>query len=225
MKLSEHRRINIYIYIYIYRSEGLPLRDMLSRGAWRMGLGCSWKILPPPPSPSPSSCSPAPFEINSRRKSAFLVISHENDILGHFVFKRSFLDPILELCRTHRKRLYVLPEMNPKWLQMKKCFVRNNWGWDETNEIKGYALVQKVKFLKNIWKKEDQCTNIFHFADRPELTYEVDFRRNSFPNKWFSETLTCLHLCGEWFRTCPKRFLQSCNHFGLEPRRKMLPGS
>ena len=30
----------------------LPLRDMLSLGAWRMGLGCSGKILPPlPPSP------------------------------------------------------------------------------------------------------------------------------------------------------------------------------
>ena len=39
-----------------YRSEGLPLRDMSSLGAWRMGLGCSGKILPP----SPSSPSPSP---------------------------------------------------------------------------------------------------------------------------------------------------------------------
>ena len=37
----------------------LPLRDMLSLGAWRMGLGCSGKILPPP-SPSPPSPSPSP---------------------------------------------------------------------------------------------------------------------------------------------------------------------
>ena len=39
----------------LYGSEGLPLLDMLSLGAWRKGLGCSGKILPPPPSPSPSS--------------------------------------------------------------------------------------------------------------------------------------------------------------------------
>ena len=33
----------------------LPLRDMISLGAWMMGLGCSGKILPspsPPPSPT-----------------------------------------------------------------------------------------------------------------------------------------------------------------------------
>ena len=38
------RYIYIYIYIHIYidiwyQSEGLLLRDMLSLGAWRMGLG------------------------------------------------------------------------------------------------------------------------------------------------------------------------------------------
>ena len=37
------------------RSGGLSLRDMLSLGAWRMGLGCSRKFLPPPSSSSPSS--------------------------------------------------------------------------------------------------------------------------------------------------------------------------
>ena len=33
----------------------LPLRDMISLGAWRMGLGCSGEILPSPSSPPPSS--------------------------------------------------------------------------------------------------------------------------------------------------------------------------
>ena len=32
-------------------------------------------------------------------------------------------------------------------------------------------------------KERDQCTSIFHFADRPEVPYEVDFRRHSFPEK------------------------------------------
>ena len=40
---------SIYIYIGV---RDLPLRDMISLGAWRMGLGFSGKILP---SPSPSS--------------------------------------------------------------------------------------------------------------------------------------------------------------------------
>ena len=52
----------------------------------------------------------------------------KNDFLGQFLFRRLFFDSILELCRTHRKRLYVLPEINPKLLQMKKCFSRKNWG-------------------------------------------------------------------------------------------------
>merc|ERR1711927_117436 len=39
----------------------LPLRDMISLGAWRMGLGCSGKILPsPPPSSPPPPPPPSP---------------------------------------------------------------------------------------------------------------------------------------------------------------------
>ena len=42
----------------------MPLRDMISLGAWRMGLGCSGKILPSPPSsPPPSSPPPSPTRI------------------------------------------------------------------------------------------------------------------------------------------------------------------
>ena len=104
----------------------------------------------------------------------------KNNILGHLLFRRSLFDSILEARRTRRKRLYVLQEINPRWLQMKKCFFMKNWGWDQKLEVKGYVLVQKVQFLKKRWKKEDQCTSIFHFADRPELPYEVDFWRNRF---------------------------------------------
>ena len=50
----------MFIYIGV---RDLPLRDMLSLGAWRMGLGFSGKILPP----SPPSPSPAPFYKNSRK--------------------------------------------------------------------------------------------------------------------------------------------------------------
>ena len=44
-------------------------------------------------------------------------------------------------------------------------------------------LIVEIVFLQKVWKKEDQCTSIFHFADRPELPYEDDFWRNRFPTK------------------------------------------
>ena len=60
-----HTYITLYIYIYIFLYipyigvRDSPLRDMLSLGAWRMGLGCSGKILPPPPPSPPPPSSPA----------------------------------------------------------------------------------------------------------------------------------------------------------------------
>ena len=74
------------LYIYIYRSEGLPLRDMLSPGAWRMGLGRSGEILPS--SSSPSSSSPASFRQILEKSHHFQSFLMKNDILGHFVFRR-----------------------------------------------------------------------------------------------------------------------------------------
>ena len=60
-------------------------------------------------------------------------------------------------------------------------------------------MIVKVQFLKKVGKKEDQCASIFHFRDRPELPYEVDFRRNIFPQKRFPENLTFIILL-ELFR-------------------------
>ena len=37
-----------------------------------------------------------------------------------FYLEGRFLGHSLELCRTRRKRLYILQEINPRWLQMKK---------------------------------------------------------------------------------------------------------
>ena len=58
--------LSLYIYILIYSLyilyigvRDLPLRDMISLGAWRMGLGCSVKMLPSPPLSPPSL--PFPF--------------------------------------------------------------------------------------------------------------------------------------------------------------------
>ena len=52
----------------------------------------------------------------------------KHDILGYFVFRRSLFDSILELCRTRRKRLYVLPEINQIRLQMKTDFSMEKLG-------------------------------------------------------------------------------------------------
>ena len=133
-----------------------------------------------------------------------------------------FLGHILELCRPRRKRLYNLQEINPRWLQMKKCFFMKNWGWDQQLEVQISFVIVKIKFLKNMWKKEDQCTSISHFADRPEVDF---WRTKMFQQNRFSENVTCLDFFGGWFGVFPKRFLRMCKDFGLEPRRKMLLGS
>ena len=108
----------------------------------------------------------------------------EGRLLGH----------ILELCRTRRKRLYVLQEINPRWLQMKRCFFMKKLGLRSNSWGKNPFCIVKVQSLKNVWKKEDQCTSIFHFADRPEVPYEVDFRRKIFSKNRFSENVTCFIL-------------------------------
>ena len=48
------------------------------------------------------------------------------------------------------------------------------------HRVKNICLIVEIVFLQKLWKKEDQRTSIFHFADRPELPYEVDFWRNRF---------------------------------------------
>ena len=59
----------------------------------------------------------------------------KNVMFKHFVFRRSFSGSYFELCRTRRKRLYILQEINPRWLQMKKCLFMKNWGWDQTHRV------------------------------------------------------------------------------------------
>ena len=80
--------------------------------------------------------------------------------LGHFVCIRLF-DSILELCRTHRKRLYVLQEINQRRLQMKKYFFRKNWGRDKQLEVKGRFLVAKNQFFEESMK--DRGSMCEHF--------------------------------------------------------------
>ena len=51
------------------------------------------------------------------------------------------------------------------------------------------------------------------------------FEERVFPEFRFSDILTFLHFVGTWFATFPKRTLQMCKDFGLQPRRKMMRGS
>ena len=63
---------------------------------------------------------PLLFTTKSRTASQFLVISNEKMIYWNtFYLEGRFLCHILELCRTRRKRLCILQEINPRWLQMK----------------------------------------------------------------------------------------------------------
>ena len=115
-------------------------------------------------------------------------IIQKHRIFRCFVFRRSLFDSILELCRTRRTRLYVLREMKQIRLQMKTNFFMEKLGSRSKSCGKRLCLCRETpvvffQFFWKRWKKEDQCTSISHFADRPELPYEVDFRRNRFPTK------------------------------------------
>ena len=62
----------------------------------------------------------------------------------------------------------------------KVCFY-DKLGLRSKHRVKVNFLIVEIVLLQKVWKTEDQCTSIFHFADRPELPYEVDKRRNRFP--------------------------------------------
>ena len=64
----------------------------------------------------------------------------------------------------------------------EKVLFHEKLGLRSKRRVKVRFFVE-IKFLQKIRKKEDQCTSIFHFADRPEVPYEVDFRRKSFLQK------------------------------------------
>ena len=62
----------------------------------------------------------------------------------------------------------------------EKVCVYEKLGLKSKHRVKVVFLIIGSVFLQKLWKTEDQCTSIFHFADRPELPYEVDFSRNRF---------------------------------------------
>ena len=105
----------------------------------------------------------------------------------------------------------------------EKVCVYEKLGLRSKHRVKVNLLIVEIVFLQKVWKKEDQCTSIFHFADRPELPHEVDFSRNRFArNIGFQKR--CRFFCGGWLWVFSKRFWWFCKDFGLEPWRKMLLG-
>ena len=194
-----------------YRSEGLPLRDMLSLGAWRMGLGCSGKILP---SSSPPSSSPAFFRHILATQSNFWSFPMTNDILGHFVFRRSLFDSILELCRTRRKRLYVLREINQIRLQMKSYFFMEKLGSRSNSWGKRLCVGRESLFFSGFLRKDERKRiNVRAFSTlrigqscRTRSTFdETVFRQKSvFRN--FDVFLCFWDFLGGWFWAFSKRF-------------------
>ena len=56
----------------------------------------------------------------------------------------------------------------------EKVCVYEKLGFKSKRKVKVMFLIVEIMFLQKVWKKEDQCASIFHFADRPEV------RRNRF---------------------------------------------
>ena len=158
---------------------------------WRIGLRCHMR----------STFEDRVFQ-TSRHFGSFLM---KLTCLGHLLFRRSLLDPILELCRIRRKRLYVLQEINPRWLQMKKLFFMKNWGWDHKHRVQ----IRFLSYKSSFWRKYERTRiNVRAFsALRIGLRCHM---RSTFEETVSPQTKTVFRkfeVCGRWFWTSPKRFL------------------
>ena len=93
----------------------LPLRDMISLGAWRMGLGCSGKILP---SPSPPPSSPSPTQIWKMATSRVLLRNRSIGSARIDASRRAVAEGYMYVKQIHIKLLCF--EQSPPW----KCMSR-----------------------------------------------------------------------------------------------------
>ena len=115
----------------------------------------------------------------------------KNDMLGHLLLEGRFLGHILELWRIRRKRLYILQEINPRWLQMKKCFFMKNWGWNEKHQVK----VNFWSCTSSFWRKyERKRINVRAFSTlriglschmRSTFEERVFQQKNGFQKIWW----------------------------------------
>ena len=64
-----------------------------------------------------------------------------------------------------------------------------------------YVLVPQDYSLKKLCKKEDRFASIVHFADRPEVPYEVAFRLKSFGGGQGVRACVHVHVCMHVFFT------------------------
>ena len=145
-----------------------------------------------------------------------------NDILGHFLFRRSFFESILDLCWTRRKRLYILQEINPRWLQMKKCFswktrvVIKTPGKSKFFYRRNQVFAESIKEKGSMYEHFPLCGSAWGAIWGRLLKKEFSDKNR------FSHLLTFLDFLGGWFCAFPNRFLWVCRDFGLEPWRKMM---
>ena len=65
----------------------------------------------------------------------------------------------------------------------EKVCVYEKLGLRSKHRVKVFFFIVESVFLQTLWKTEDQCTSILHFADRPEVPYEVDFWQKTFSTK------------------------------------------
>ena len=148
----------------------------------------------------------------------------KNDILGYFWFRRSLFDSIEELCRTRRKRLYVLQEINQKLLQIKKVIFHEKLGSRSNTWSKMFFFVVKVQFLTKVWKLEINVRAFSTLRIGLSCHMRSTFEERVFQKNRLSDNVAFFDFCWGWFRVFPKRFLQVCKDFGLEPWRKMMRG-
>ena len=141
-------------------------------------------------------------------------------------FRRSLFDSILELCRTRRKRLYVLGEINQIRLQMKTYFFMEKLGsrsksWGKRLCFGRESLVFSV-FLE---KMKERGSMYEHFPLCGSAWAAIWGRLSTKPfsnSKLVFRKVYIFKFFWRWFQVFPKWFRWVCKDFGLEPWRKMM---
>ena len=134
---------------YHYFSHKLCLVGFRNSGCEHKGSHS--REIPDPPGPWTDPCSiracPPFFLDKFLKQIVFFVTSYEKwHFWDIFYLEGRVLGHVLEWCRTRRKRLYILQEINPRWLQIKTN--HEQLGLRSTTWGKSPFFIVKVQFLK-----------------------------------------------------------------------------
>ena len=107
----------------------------------------------------------------------------KSDMLGNLVFRRSFFGSYFRIMSNPSQKAICSTRNKSQMAPNEKMCFHEKLGLRSNTPGKRLCFGRESPVFEESMKEEDQCTSIFHFADRPELPYEVDFEEIVFPKQ------------------------------------------